>query len=91
MLVVHLYVFFGKEHSAPLPTHLKQGAPFYLILTIQLNQKLEAFLILSSRWCYSTNFWFLLPEPPQVEASTFHSPLLPSEAWLHVVLITACL
>lgn len=50
---------------------------------------MEAFLLFSSRWRYNTNFWFLLPELPQVEGRE-DFPLLPSEAWLHVVLFTAC-
>ena len=52
------------------------GKAFFLFSHFILFSGLElkGFLLVSSRWRYSTNFWFLLPELPLVIFESWHFP-----------------
>ena len=71
--------FCGTCWVIPPPAHLSHQMHFlfrYSFVCFDVNfstgWRLEAFLLFFSRWCYSTSFWFLLPELPLTVFEDLH-------------------
>lgn len=76
-------VYHGGGRVVPLPCTCSSkhfsflGKAWSTLILSSTGWSLQAFLLFSSRWRYSTRFWFLLPAlSPAVTACTFH-PSLP--------------
>ena len=81
-------VLEGKDYWESLLHHDADSANTFLNLGLALIDSnfptawtLEGFLLLFSRWHYSTSFCFLLPELPLAIFKDLHIPLSTASIW----------